>query len=307
MKSLESSLELVLLSLYCFAYSGSGGSDSPYFFEKIQHCIDQFVPLRRTCKNFKKPKWMDHYCVRKVKKKYQAWKRFTFSHSYTDYENYCKIRNSVTKAVKFAKKKYQKGLAASIKTSPKSFWSHVKEETKSKSTIGDLRDKDGDLKTEDQEKANILNDFFSSVFTVEGNSELPDFEQKVKDEDCINQIEINAVKVLKQLKSLNVSKSCGPDNCHPFFLKECAEEIYLPLTDIFQKSLSSGVIPDDWKKANITCIFKKGNKQDPGNYRPVSLTSVICKLLERTVREEIVNHLSVILTHLDYRANGNTL
>ena len=66
------------------------------------------------------------------------------------------------------------------------------------------------------------------MFTVEGNSELPDFEQEVKDEDCINQIEINAVKVLKQLKLLNVSKSCGPDNCHPFFLKECAEEIYLP-------------------------------------------------------------------------------
>ena len=76
-------------------------------------------------------------------------------------------------------------------------------------------------------------------------------------------------------------------------LKECAEEIYLTLTDIFHKSLLSGVIPDDWKKANSTCIFKKGNKQDPGNYRPVSLTSVICKLLERTAREEIVNHLSV--------------
>ena len=143
----------------------------------------------------------------------------------------------MTKAVKFAKKKYQKGLAASIKISPKPFWSHVKEDTKRKSTIGDLRDKDGDLKTEDQKKANILNDIFSSVFTVEGNSELPDFEQKVKDKDCKNQIEINALKVLKQLKSLNVSKSCGLNNCHPFFLKECAVEIYLPLTDIFHKSL----------------------------------------------------------------------
>ena len=91
-----------------------------------------------------------------------------------------------------------------------------------------MRDKDGGLKTEDQEKANVLNEFFSSVFTVEGNSELPDFEQKVIDENCINQIEIKAVKVLKQLKSLNVFKSCGPEICHPFFLKECAEEIYLP-------------------------------------------------------------------------------
>ena len=71
-----------------------------------------------------------------------------------------------------------KGLPTSLKTSPKSFWSHVKEETKSKSTIGDLRDKDRDLKTEDQEKASILNDFFSSVFTVEGNSELPDLNRK---------------------------------------------------------------------------------------------------------------------------------
>ena len=84
-----------------------------------------------------------------------------------------------------------------------------------------MRDKDGELKTEDQEKANILNDFFSSVFTVEGNSEMPNFEQKVKDEDCIDKIDINAEKLWKQLKSLNVSKSCGPDNCHPFFLKEC--------------------------------------------------------------------------------------
>ena len=65
------------------------------------------------------------------------------------------------------------------------------------------------------------------------------------------------MKVLKQLKSLNVSKSCGPDNRHPSFLKEWAEEIYFPWTDIFYKLLSRGVIPDDRKKTNITCLFNK--------------------------------------------------
>ena len=89
-----------------------------------------------------------------------------------------------------------------------------------------------------------------------------------------------------------MSKSCGPDNCHPFFLRECAEEIYLPLSEIFQRSISTGDVPNDWKKANITCIFKKGNKQEPGNYRPVSLTSVLCKLLEGNIKEEVMNHLS---------------
>ena len=127
---------------------------------------------------------------------------------------------------------------------------------------------------------------------MEGDSELPDFEQKVDENDYISEIEIKPDKVLKQLKNLNVSKSCGPDNCHPYFLRECAEEIYVPLSEIFQKFVSTGEVPKDWKTANITCIFKKGNKQDPGNYSSVSLTSVICKLLDRTIKEEIMKHLS---------------
>ena len=263
-----------------------------FFMTKINYCIEKHVPVKRTNTKFKKPKWMDQYCVRKVKKKYHAWKRFTYSHSYVDYENYCKLRNSASKAVRFAKKRYQRGIAESVKESPKTFWSHVKEETKSKSNIGDIKDENGEIRTDDAEKAEILNDFFASVFTVEGNSEMPEFEQKVKDNEHLSFVDIKAEKVLKQLKTLNSSKSCGPDQCHPYFLKECAEEIYIPLTEIFRKSLRSGEVPEDWRRANITCIFKKGNKQDPGNYRPVSLTSVICKLLESNIREEIMNHLS---------------
>ena len=82
----------------------------------------------------------------------------------------------------------------------------------------------------------------------------------MKDDEYINNVNIKTEKVLKQLKSLNTSKSCGPDNCHPYFLKECADEIYPPLTDIFRKSVASEEVAEDWRKANITCIFKKGNK-----------------------------------------------
>ena len=141
-----------------------------FFMNKVSYCIEQYVPVKKTNKKFKKPKWMDQYCVRKVKKKYQAWKRFTHSHSYRDYAEYCKLRNSAAKAVKFAKKKYQKGIAESVQKSAKSFWSHVKEEIKSKSSIGDLKDKNGEIKTDNKDKAEILNDFFASAFTVEGDS-----------------------------------------------------------------------------------------------------------------------------------------
>ena len=95
-----------------------------FFMSKVNYCIEKHVglPVKRANVEFKKPKWMDQYCVRKVKKKmYHAWKRFTFSHSHVDYENYCKLRNSASKTDRFAKNRYQKGIAESVKISPKTF------------------------------------------------------------------------------------------------------------------------------------------------------------------------------------------
>ncbi|WAR18737.1 YWV1-like protein, partial [Mya arenaria] len=201
----------------------------------IGHCIDTYIPKSSIKKGIIKPKWMDYYCLRKLKKKYHLWKRFTFSRSYVDYQEYCRARNQVTTAIRFSKKKYQKGVVESTKKSPKSFWSFIKGETKSKTSIADLKDKEGNTITGDAEKARVLNDFFSSVFTTEGNEELPNFSRKVDKENFIHDVHFSADNVLKILKTLNTSKSCGPDSCHPYFLKECAEELYLPLYDLFDQ------------------------------------------------------------------------
>ena len=74
-------------------------------------------------------------------------------------------------------------------------------------------------------------------------------------------------------------------------LKELAEILAKPLTIIFNTSIQTGIVPDLWKIGNIIALFKKGNKSDPGNYRPVSLTSVVGKLMEKIVRKVIVNHM----------------
>lgn len=266
--------------------------DAWNFFKKhFNHCIDTFIPVKNTKKKFVKPKWMDHYCVRKVKKKYHAWKRFTYSHSYHDYEAYCKARNSATKAVRFSKKKFQKGVAECAKKSPKSFWAYVKDQTKSKGTIGDLVDNDGHVCTDDVDKAHVLNNFFATVFTREGDEEIPTFTPKVQREESIGDIVIDKANVEKLIKQLDASKSCGPDNCHPFFLKECATELSRPLAILFRKSIDCGRLPKDWKEANVTCIFKKGDKSAASNYRPVSLTSVVCKLLEKVIKEALLQHM----------------
>ena len=93
------------------------------------------------------------------------------------------------------------------------------------------------------------------------------------------------------LCNIKVNKASGPDNLPARFLQETAYEIAPVLTTIFQASLDQGVIPTIWKTAAVVPIFKKGSRSDPGNYRPVSLMCICCKVLEHVIYSSITKHL----------------
>ncbi|GAB0206220.1 mitochondrial enolase superfamily member 1 [Grus japonensis] len=105
--------------------------------------------------------------------------------------------------------------------------------------------------------------------------------------------------VRDKLYQLNVHKSMGPDGIHPRVLKELADVTAGPLSIIYQRSWESGEVPADWKLANVIPIYKKGMREDPGNYRPVSLTSVPGKIMEKIILGAIERHLkdNAIIRH----------
>ena len=134
--------------------------------------------------------------------------------------------------------------------------------------------------SEDEEAANLLNEYFSSVFTHEECSNIPVptdlFQRDIEKEGLLN-IKITEEIVERKLEKLNVNKCPGIDEIHPKMLLELRKYLVEPLTMICRSSLESGIVPSDWKDAGVVPLLKKGNRADPKNYRPVSLTSIVCK------------------------------
>ena len=150
----------------------------------------------------------------------------------------------------------------------------------------------GDIAVTDIDKANTLNNYFANVFTKENLNNLPKENPGIwSDGKTVTDILVTQEAIEKNLKKLDVHKAQGPDNVPPKVLKELSHELALPLSFLFNKTFEVGTIPTEWMHANAIAIFKKGTKSDPGNYRPVSLTSVTCKVFESVIRDVLVDHM----------------
>lgn len=262
--------------------------------EVVQEGINKFIPKKiidtgTTQKT--KPPWMNTKALEKIKSKHKAFNRYRKTKEGKDYEIYRKERNKARKATRKAAMEHEKKITESSKSNNKAFYKHVNSKLKVRTTIAELK-KDGKIAVNDAEKVEMLNRYFASVFTEERN----DIPNTNDDENRLTNRKLETIKireedVVKKLKDLNANKSPGPDLFHPRVLKEVAEELGPTITILFQKSIDSGKVPEDWKVANVTPIFKKGCRNDPGNYRPVSLTSTLCKVLERFITESITTHM----------------
>ena len=136
---------------------------------------------------------------------------------------------------------------------------------------------------EDQEMAEIMSEQFNEVFTRENNR----YEEigRERNSPPMRDVVITHQDIDQQIENLDVRKAHGPDNISNWILKECKEELPDKIHDIIKCSLAEGKILEDWKKANIMLIYNWGNKEDPTNYRSVSLTSTIAKIGDKLIKK----------------------
>ena len=253
---------------------------------------DLCIPKKGTTRNgTSQPKWFNSDIAKAIGDRQKAYKLLKTQPSQeleTAHKRKCR---EVDRLVRKAKLDNEDRIAARAKENPKEFFQHVNSRKPIKSTIGPLKDKDGKIISSDEGMGELLNEYFANVYTIEDTSELPTTLIKYEGNEPLENIEITEEIIKLKIRKLNKNKSPGPDEFHPRVIKEVEEEIAPHLGDIYRTSLEQGKAVRDWKLQNIAPIFKKGSKEDPGNHRPVSLTSVPGKMLESIIADNIISHL----------------
>ena len=200
----------------------------------------------------------------------------------TQDDAYKEALNAATNEVRKSKQNFEHKLAQNIKSDSKSFYAYVRSKQNVRGKVGPLKDNAGNIITQGFLMAEELNMHFSSVFTRENTSSLPVPETKLNGSEGeeLGQLVVTPEVVASKINNMKENKSPGER-----ILKEIVEQISMPLAHVFNMSLQEGIVPLEWKEANTIPLFKKGSRNKSVNYRPVSLTSVICKLLETIIRD----------------------
>ena len=260
----------------------------------IYEGMSLFIPMVRL-RRYQYPQWytpeLRHLskCLSTLRKK--------VSNNPTSYlcNKFAQESSKLSSKTQLAKSVYESKLVAGFADNGNSkIYDYIRSLSR-KSTIPSIVTLKSTSASTDQEKAELFNLFFHSVYKPSpSNSSLPASSGPTLSYPSISNISLTELDVFSALSSLDPTKSMGVDGIGPKLLKQCALALYIPLHHLFQLSISNQAIPCEWKHHSITPIYKSGDKSSVSNYRPVSLLCIVSKVLERLIYD---NLSKFILSH----------
>ncbi|BHF77629.1 hypothetical protein SprV_0602073700 [Sparganum proliferum] len=270
-------------------FVGSILEDWQRFREILHKLIANHCPLSRK-RLTNRPRWLTQALKNEVNKKRRLWKKSLSDRSPTSMCAYKIQRNRVKGLILKTRREFERDLLERAAENPKLFYGYIRQCTRNKDPIPLLKTAEGEHLTEDREKADHLSEFFRSVFSSEAGFN-PSTLQAFEDTTIMETVQFTKGMVLTELLRLKESKSSGPDEIPAKILKELADELTKPLSMTFHISFETGYLPPDWKSAWITPLYKGGSRVSANNYRPVSLTSICCKIMEKIIKQQSMQFL----------------
>ena len=261
----------------------------------VESVPDTIVKFDKSGNRLAKLPWDNSKLVRKRKEKVQAWKHFNEEPTMINYHYCMSKQDEFRKAETKAKIKYEKKISSNVKRNSKPIFRYLRSKLKVNKTVTSVKKSDGSCTNTPEETANELADFFHTVFKDEVYGPLPKSFYNPNTVEYSEQILVQIESVKKLLSAIDVSKAFGPDNIHPKLLRYLSSDAHfvLALTKLFQVCVEKECIPLDWKVAHVVSIHKKGPLNQKDNYRPISLTSMICKLYEKLLRDHILSQVEL--------------
>ena len=253
-----------------------------------------YIPFKITSGRLSSPKWFNSKCTAAVDSKQKLFQKYKSDPSTSNFEEYRKARNLCNSTINSAKKNFIDSVALQLASSPtgsKNFWSLANRIGKNfcDSSFPPMIQNDGSILSDPIDKANLFASLFAKNSTIDDFGKSPPSFPPAS--HTMKPFRFSTRKVRHMLLHLDVNKAVGPDGIPSIVLKYCAPELAPVLCKLFNKSLSSGVCPSDWKKADVFPVPKKGDRSIASNYRPISITSVICKVMESLINEKILSFL----------------
>jgi len=262
--------------------------------EMFMSCVNKHAPTRHKRVGKQKPSWFTNDLIVKIRNRNYLKRKAISSGDNHLWTQYKKARNNTNNAIKQTKKQYFVENLEIHKNDQRKTWSLLNELTsrkpKNDSTVSQLKHNDKQI-TSPIEIANSFNTYFTSIgetlaSSIQHDSNSP--ESYLKPTTTTFSIEAPSLEtVCKLLEGLNERKAIGLDKIPNRLLKLSASIIAPSLTKIFSKSIETGIFPQEWKLAKVTPIFKKGDKTDPGNYRPISVIPVVSKVFEKIIYDQL--------------------
>ena len=276
-------------------FSGLSCSEMWDIFKNVvEYTTENFVPKKVIFQKNDNP-WFSSFLGGLVQRKKSKWRNLGPNPSRRkkrDYNNYCKF---VKKELKLAKARYEKSTFLDQNFAPKRFYSYMSSINNSKHDGGipPLQPPNEETCISSYAKTRALANQFKSVFTIDNGIYPPCPQVCPVFHHSFSTINITSHDVVLAIRSLNQNGSPGLDGISPYYIKQVSCYLIYPLQKIFQKSIDSGTIPEDWRKAVIVPIPKKSkNPSDPASYRPISLNSAGSKIIEKIIKSYLMSYLT---------------